>query len=77
MDPLPSLEQAYSMVTQEEENWVSNHRELSGETVVDVIRSSVNLKEDDMEMIETGLGITVKKDENFGQWYCQVIYGLL
>ncbi|KAJ0255665.1 Retrotransposon gag domain-containing protein [Hirschfeldia incana] len=68
MDPLPSLEQAYSMVTQKEENRVSNNQESSGEPVADVI-SSVNAEEDSGD---TSLGVTVKKDEDFGQWYSQV-----
>lgn len=68
MDPLPSLEQAYSMVFQDEENRVSSNQELSGELVVDV-RNSVNVEEDSVETVDTSLGVTVKKDEDFGQWY--------
>lgn len=69
-DPLPSLEQAYSMVSQEEKNRVSSYQKVSGETVVDVI-SSGNAEEDS---IDTSLGVTVKKYEDFGQWYSQVMY---
>ncbi|XP_013652045.1 proline--tRNA ligase, cytoplasmic [Brassica napus] len=69
MDPLPSLEQAYSMVAQEEENRVSSNQELSGELAVYAISS---VEEESVETADTNLGVTVKKDEDFGQWYSQV-----
>ncbi|KAF2607722.1 hypothetical protein F2Q68_00045231 [Brassica cretica] len=30
---------------------------------------SVNIEEDSVETVDTSLGVTVKKDEDFGQWY--------